>query len=83
MLGGRGRKASDPMDKALIVIVVMAALSLWALWRLALAVRRVWDGDFEDLDDELVIRRLKEAGLSLAGLAAALLLRGVVRDWPA
>ncbi len=68
------------MDKALIVIAVMAALSLWALWRLAQAVRRAWDGDFDDLDDELVIRRLKLAGLTLAGLAAALLLRGAIRD---
>ncbi|MBW6400495.1 hypothetical protein KPL78_21730 [Roseomonas sp. HJA6] len=69
------------MDGVQILILALAAYSAIALWRLATALQRNWDGQFEDLlEEEAIVRRLAMAGLSVACLLAAILLRGSVRD---
>ncbi len=67
------------MDADGIVILLLALLAVVALWRLVAAIRRCWDGDIEDLYEDVVVRRLVFLGGAVVLLAAALLLRGPLR----
>lgn len=67
------------MDADLILILILAVLAAIALLRLGLAIRNSWDGDIEDLYEDVVIRRLVMLGVVAAALLAAWLLRGPVR----
>ena len=68
------------MDAELILILALGALAAIALLRLVAAIRNSWDGDIEDLYEDVVIRRLVMLGAATAALLAAWLLRGPLRS---
>lgn len=67
------------MDADSIVILVLALLAVAAAWRLVAAIRLSWDGDIEDLCEDVVIRRVVFLGGTVVVLAAALLMREPLR----
>lgn len=68
------------MDVATILILVLAVLAALSLWRLAKAIRNCWDGNLEDLLEDVVIRRLAIFGVTVILLVATLALRGRVES---
>ncbi|HWT07704.1 MAG TPA: hypothetical protein VN329_00985 [Roseomonas sp.] len=68
------------MDAELILILALGGLVVIALLRLVAAIRNSWDGEIEDLYEDVVIRRLVMLGAAAAALLAAWLLRGPLRS---
>ena len=68
------------MEADSILILLLAAFAVWSLVHLAITAQRHWDGDIEDLFEDVVVRRMIRFGIAAALLAAALLLRGSLRS---
>ncbi|MEO3472234.1 hypothetical protein AAFN86_10230 [Roseomonas sp. CAU 1739] len=68
------------MDADTILILCLAILVALNLWRLARTIRNCWDGDIEDLYEDVVVRRLAVFVLTAVALVAALSLRGPLRS---
>ena len=66
------------MSIDLILIPLLAVPAAFAQWRLLRAGRCNWDGDIEDLLQDVVIRRLAMAGTCIVAVLAVALLRGPV-----
>lgn len=67
------------MDADSIVILLLGLLAVAAAWRLVAAIRLSWDGDIEDLYEDVVIRRVVFLGGAVVVLAATLLMREPLR----
>ena len=68
------------MDVETILILFLAMFVALSLWRLGQAIRNCWDGEIDDLFEEVVVRRLAIFGLATVALVAVLALRGPLRS---
>ncbi len=68
------------MDAVEGIIVFVAVLAVIAVWRLVAAIRRAWDGDIEDLFEDVVVRRLVMACATIVILVVAVPMRGSMRS---